>query len=55
MIEFVGDRNHKEIYVHLFPFRAVLPYSHKYETFAKSRWYGKPLLETLVKEFKAYD
>lgn len=32
------------VYLHIFPFRAVKPYSHIYTTFAKGRWLNKPLL-----------
>ena len=49
------DDNKKPQYIHEFPFRFVKPYQHVFETHAKQRWYGKPLLSVVVKEFKAYD
>jgi hypothetical protein len=52
------ELNHKEapqpVYCHQFPFRFVQPYAYTYRTFTKGRWVGKPLLPTLIKEFKAY-
>ena len=35
--------------------RYVKDYNFCYKTYAKKRWLNKPLLETLIKEFKAYD
>ena len=36
------------------PFRFVKEYEHTFSTFAKQRWLGKPLYNTLIDEFKAY-
>ena len=35
--------------------RFVKPYVHKFETFAKKRWWGQKLKDIFIKEFKAFN
>lgn len=46
-MQFNSDK--KPHYIFKYPFRFVKPYKHTYETYAKKRWLGRNILETLSK------
>ena len=46
---YIMEAGTNPIYVKHHPFRFVNPYEYTFETRAKQRWFGKPLLPTLSK------